>query len=106
MVARAFRRDARSVYRMTFVSPQRQTRALAEAFRQTTFSFRYLGEAEAAAVKAMRLLVVTPQAGDTVATLARTLPYGRFNEPFFRMLNDLGPGDRLPRGGPVKVVAA
>ncbi len=102
----AFRRDASSVYRMMFVTPTALTRQFAEAFRRTTWSFRYLGAEEAAAIKAMRLLVVETQPGDSVSTLARTLPFGRFNEPFFRMLNDLGPNDGLRAGQKIKVIAA
>ena len=102
----AFQRDARSVYRMMFITPARLTGRFQRGFRETTYSFRYLSPAEAADVRPMRLLVVAPRPGDTPESLARTLPFGRFNEAFFRMLNDLGPGDRLPGGGRIKVVAA
>lgn len=101
----AFRRDQSSVYRMTFITPSRQTKAFAEEIRRMTWSFRYLSPDEAAAVQPMRLLVVEAQPNDSVATLSGTLPFGRFNEAFFRMLNDLGPGGQVQATQRIKVIA-
>ena len=102
----AYRQDARSAYRMTFVTPQHLTSRFADAIRDSAWSFRYLSETEAASVHAMRLLVVRPQPRDSVDSLSRTLPFGQFNEAFFRMLNDLQPGESLPTVGSIKVVAS
>ena len=101
----AFRRDARSVYRMMFITPTRLTQRFARGFRETTWSFRYLSAAEAEEVRPLRLLVVTARPGDSAEQLARTLPFGRFNEPFFRMLNDMQPGERVSAARRIKVIA-
>jgi predicted Zn-dependent protease len=42
--------------------------------------------------------------GDSVATLASGLPFGRYNEAWFRVLNGLSPGQSPRAGDPVKVV--
>ena len=102
----AIRRDARSVYRFLFLSPASETQQLSRPFRETTYSFRVLTREEAARIHALRLLVVPVQRGDTVQTLAKTLPYERYNEAWFRMLNALKPGEALKAGQRIKVVAA
>jgi len=93
------------VYRMMFATPPNRTASLGEDLRRTSYSFRRISEAEAARVEPLRLRVVRPAGGATVADLARGLPYGRFNEDWFRVLNQLPPGQRPQAKGRVKVVA-
>lgn len=52
------------------------------------------------------MIVVPVSQGDQVARLASTLPYGRFNEEVFRLINDLGTGDRLTDRDQIKVVTS
>jgi len=56
-------------------------------------------------VLAKRLLVVTARPDDSIAGLARTLPYGRLNEDWFRILNDLAPHQTIKAKQRLKVVA-
>lgn len=102
----AIRGDGDSVFRFLFVTPPNLTARYAEDFRRTTYSFRRLSEAEASAIQGRRLVVVPVHPQDTVASLSRTMPFGRFNEQAFRILNDLRPGEPLPSSGHIKVVAA
>jgi predicted Zn-dependent protease len=99
-------RDARSVFRFLFLSPQARTPQLDLPFRETTYSFRTLDAREAATVRALRLNVRAARAGDRVADLASTLPYGRDNEDWFRVLNDLPPGAEPTPPRKLKVVGA
>ncbi|MCW8951925.1 MAG: M48 family metalloprotease [Rhodospirillales bacterium] len=100
------RRSADQAYRLAFVTPSRLTAGLNAEFRRTTYSFRELTQEEAGKIHAMRLLVVPVRSGDTIKTLAGGMPYGRFNDDAFRVLNDLSPEQALTPGGPVKIVVS
>jgi predicted Zn-dependent protease len=101
----AIRRDAASAYRFLFLTPASESQRLSQGLRETTYSFRTLSAAEAGRIRAHRLLVVPAQPGDTVQGLAKTLPYDAYNEAWFRVLNDLKPGQPLPAKRRIKVVA-
>jgi len=101
----AIRRDAGSVYRFLFVTPASEAQRLSRPLRETTYSFRTLTQAEASRIQALRLLIVPARKGDTIAALAKTLPYDKYNEAWFRLLNDLQPGQGLTAGQRIKVVA-
>jgi predicted Zn-dependent protease len=101
----AIRRDAKSVYRFLFATPADQSQKLSRPLRETTYSFRTLTQAEAARIKALRLLIVQARQGDTISALAKTLPYDKYNAAWFRLLNDMKPGDVLKAGERIKVVA-
>lgn len=101
----AIRRDAGSVFRFLFMSPANQAQRLSRPFRETTYSFRNLTRDEAAKIHALRLLVVPAQKGDTISALAKSLPYDRYNDAWFRLLNDLQAGQGLQAGQRMKVVA-
>ncbi len=91
-------------YRMLFITPARLSQSLSADLRATTYSFRRIDDAEVASVKPLRIVITPTRAGDTVASLARSLPYGRFNEDWFRVLNDLQPGQEFKVGDTVKIV--
>jgi len=93
------------VYRFLFAVPSRLGNAMNGALRDTTYSFRRMDDAEAAAVKPLRIIIAQARAGDSVESLSRSLPYGRFNAAWFRLLNDLQPGQDVTAGQMVKVVA-
>ena len=102
----AIRGDGDQVFRLLFVSPAGQTAALSEPFRRTTYSFRRLTPSEASSIRARRLIVAPVYAGDTVEALARTMPFGTFNERAFRVLNDMTQRDLLQPGQNIKIIAA
>ncbi len=102
----AIRRNAQSVYRMLFVNPAKDSPNLAPGFKETTYSFRRLSQAEASKIKPLRLLVVPANKSQSIGGLSKNLPYGKYNESWFRVLNDLKPNDRLPSNRRLKVVAA
>jgi predicted Zn-dependent protease len=94
------------VYRFMFVAPARVSGALNPGFRETTYSFRRIDAEEEAAARPLRIVVAPVRAGDTVADLSRSLPYDTFNESWFRLLNDLAPGQELTIGRQVKIVVS
>jgi len=100
----AIRVDLQTIYRFTILTPPAQTAKLAEGLRRMTYSFRTLSAQEAAALKPLRLQVVQVRPGDTVASLAARTPFAALREERFRVLNGLGPDDRLTAGQKVKLV--
>lgn len=100
----AVRYDPGTVYRFVFVTPPALTDRLATELQRTTYSFRKLSEREAAALRPQRLRVVTVQPGDSVASLARRLPFDNLREERFRVLNGLRPGQEVRPGDRVKIV--
>jgi len=101
----AIRRDGNEVYRFMFLTNPTHTRTLSTPLRRTTYSFRELSVAEAARVRPLELIVTYVRPGETVSDLSRGLPYEEFNEDWFRVLNDLDPGERLKVDQIVKMVA-
>ncbi|MDO8840668.1 MAG: M48 family metalloprotease [Parvibaculum sp.] len=92
------------VYRfLTGTLPQTGTRHDA-ALQGLVMSFRKISPAEAAAVKPLRLRVVTVRPGDTAASLGRRMVYSDFQAERFRVLNGLGAGDEPRPGTLVKLV--
>jgi predicted Zn-dependent protease len=100
----AIRFDADTVFRFLFLTKPEQTAALARELRETTYSFRRLTPAEAARLRPQSIRIVAVRSGDTVAKLAAKMPFPDFREERFRVLNGLGPGDRLTPGQHVKII--
>jgi len=103
LVAIRFARD--QIYRFLFLTSPDQTASFDEDFRRTTFSFRRLSTAEAAALKPLRIRVVTVRAGDTQESFARRMTVDDFPLERFRVLNGLGAGDALAPGRRIKIVS-
>ena len=100
----AIRYDDKAVYRMLFVTPAKLTDSLSRPLRETTYSFRKLSAAEAAAVKPWRLVRHTVRPGETAATLAARMPFADYRLERFLVFNGLSEGSTLPAGGTVKIV--
>ena len=79
------------------------TATLADELKRTTYSLRPLSNAEAAALKPLRIRVVRVRPGDTVASLAARMAFPDHKEERFRVLNGLAASDGLP-AGLVKIV--
>jgi predicted Zn-dependent protease len=102
----ALSHDRGSVFRLLFLSPPATTRRLREPFQRMTYSFKRLSQAQAEAVKPLRLRVRPARNQDRVRNLASTLPYGPQNENWFRVLNDLGPGAEPQNRQKLKIVSS
>src|SRR3546814_6710290 len=70
----ALRYNADTIYRFIFASASNRTAALNLPFRETTYSFRRLSDAEAAALKPRRLQIYEVQPGDSPAKIAARMP--------------------------------
>jgi predicted Zn-dependent protease len=92
------------VYRFIFAA-KAMTAPADKAFRASIFTFRRMSLKEAAEIKPLRVKIVTVGAHDTVETLARRMAVGDHRLERFRVLNGLGPKDRVKPGERVKIVA-
>ena len=100
----AYRADPGTIYRFLFLTPPGGTRSLSTELRRTTYSFRLLSVAEAAQLRPHKLRVVTVAPGDTVESLARSLPYTDHQVERFEILNGIGRDERLRPGRKLKTV--
>ncbi|HXV23646.1 MAG TPA: M48 family metalloprotease [Alphaproteobacteria bacterium] len=98
------RYDASTVYQFLFATPPDRADRYNQAFRETTYSFRKLSQAEASGLKPQRVQVVTVGSGDTVASLAGRMAVDDLAEERFRLLNGLEGDERLERGQKVKII--
>ncbi|MGB0921328.1 MAG: M48 family metalloprotease [Alphaproteobacteria bacterium] len=100
----AYRVGRDSVHRFLMMAPSRAFASMAESFRRATYSYRKLGDTEAANLKPYRLRVVTVRRGDTVRSLAARMPFQSHNEDRFLVLNGLRRGAAVQAGQRVKIV--
>ncbi|MEA2988592.1 MAG: hypothetical protein QOG83_1303 [Alphaproteobacteria bacterium] len=91
------------VYRFIFAT-KRMTADVDRTFRDSVGSFRRMTAAEAAAAKPLRLRIVTVGEGDTVERLAGRMAMPDRALERFRVINGLGPNDRVRPGDAVKIV--
>ena len=96
--------DEETLYRFLFATPPSVTQSLSVDLRRTTYSFRRLSAAEAAAIKPNRLRIHTVRRGETVSALAARMPFSDLPEKRFLTLNGLAPGAGLKAGQKVKLV--
>lgn len=82
------------------ITPAGQSNVFSSMFQ----SMRRINAADAAAVKARRVEVVTVKSGDTVASLANRMAFTNSQEARFRVLNGLAASDTVPAGQKVKIV--
>jgi predicted Zn-dependent protease len=102
----AIQMDQQTMYRFLFITPPQQTSAMTTPFRQTTYSFRKMTAQEIASLKPYRLRVHTVRAGETVASLAATIPGEDFAEERLRLLNGLQSNEELRPGQKIKLISA
>lgn len=99
----AIRERPERIYRFLFVTPPAATGRLATELQRTTYSFHRLSGDEAAAIRPLRIQVVSVGQGDTAQSLA-----ARMDTPLpletFRVINGLAAGDRLEFGREVKLI--
>ena len=91
------------VYRFIFAT-KRMTAEADHAFRESVGTFRRMTLAESQAAKPLHIKIVTVASGDTVERLASRMAIADRAVERFRVLNGLGPNDRLSAGDQVKIV--
>ena len=100
----AIRGSEGRIFRLAFISAPEMTARLSAEFRRTTWSFRRISEAEARAIKPLKVRVVTVKDGDTALGLSARMPLGKFNRRWFETMNRNALGRGLAAGGAVKTV--
>jgi predicted Zn-dependent protease len=100
----AIKTGPRTISRFLFVTTPALIGRYGAGFRDTTFSFRRLSEAERRALRPYRIAVVRAGAGDTVESLAARLPFPDHREERLRVLNGLEPAQTLEPGQSVKLL--
>ncbi len=100
----AVRFSPRIIYRFVLITPSRPPRALAEALKRTTYSFRRLSAAEAAALSEKSISIVQIGVGDTVEVLAGRMAFPDLQRERFEVLNGLSEGKSPFVGEAVKLI--
>nr|WP_139112573.1 M48 family metalloprotease [Hoeflea olei] len=91
------------IYRFLTAAPQGSTELEATA-AVVRASFEKMSAAEIAALKPLRIRIVTVGAGDTIASLSARMRGVERKVDLFRLLNALSPGEALVPGQRVKIV--
>jgi predicted Zn-dependent protease len=91
------------VYRFIFAT-KRMAPEVDRAFRESVATFRRMTLAESQAAKPLHLKVATVERGDTVEKIAGLMATPDRPVERFRVLNGLGPNDRVSPGDLVKIV--
>jgi predicted Zn-dependent protease len=91
------------VYRFIFAS-KRTAAEIDRAFRESVNTFRRMTLTESEAAKPLHLKIATVERGDTVEKLAAMMATTDRPVERFRVLNGLGPNDRVNPGDLVKIV--
>jgi predicted Zn-dependent protease len=91
------------VYRFIFAA-KRMTAEVDHAFRESVGTFRRMTLAESQAAKPLHIKVVTVAPGETIERLASRMAIADRAVERLRVLNGLGPNDRLSPGDQVKIV--
>lgn len=101
----AIRTDPTTIYRFRFLTPVKLLSELGPGNLRTLQSFRTLTATEAAALKPLRIRVVTVKKGDSIATLANRMAFERYQAERFSVLNGLEKDAKLVAGQRVKIIA-
>lgn len=100
----AIRAAPATIYRFRFLTPTNLLSKLGAGNLRTLESFRLLTAAEAAALKPLRVHLITVKKGQTVDALAGKMAFERYRVERFSVLNGIAPGADLSPGQRVKVV--
>lgn len=92
------------VYRFIFANSA-QSDAFMRAAASVVASFRQMSNDERNGIEPLHIKVVTVRRGENVTSLARRMDTGGDEEALFRVINALGPGDRVRAGDQVKLVS-
>lgn len=100
----AIRVEAGVIYRFLFISPSAMTPRLSEGMRGITYSFRMVGEKEAAQLQPLRIRIVSAGKSDTLSGLASQCGFTDHAVRRFSVLNDLDGQTAIEPGHIVKLV--
>tara|TARA_R110002072_G_scaffold19040_4_gene70539 strand:- start:2074 stop:3609 length:1536 start_codon:yes stop_codon:yes gene_type:complete len=96
--------DDTSLFRFLFVTPVSQTKALSADLRRTSYSFKKLTAAQAAALTPYRIKIRTADDSTSLSAEAQMLPFSDHQEDRFRVLNGLDSAKDLQPGQLFKTI--
>ncbi|HSR55466.1 MAG TPA: M48 family metalloprotease [Alphaproteobacteria bacterium] len=97
-------RRGKNMFQFLFLQPGAGDDALLDLARRTAQTFEDVSEREAASWRPYRIRLQRVIPGDTVNHLARRMAVDRLKVEHFRVINALGPKDRLESGRLVKII--
>lgn len=100
----AYRYDAGHAYHFILISTPEATSSYRGAFNSLIGSFRKMGATEAAAIKPLRIKVITVQSGDSISGLAGRMAVDNYKVELFKVLNGLEDSENIRVGQRVKIV--
>jgi predicted Zn-dependent protease len=98
--------DHDTMFRFQIAIPQGATTDLLDELKRTTYSLRRLTDKERQSLKAHQLKIIRAEPGDTVASIAKDMPYADYQEVRFRVLNGLRAGEEVRAGQSYKMIVA
>jgi predicted Zn-dependent protease len=98
------RHPAGVVYEFLFLTAPGAAAKYDTAFMQTAQSFQQIPASEGSKYRPQRIRIVTVKSGDTVASLSSRMVMSEGKEEWFRVLNELQPGEQPRVGRLVKIV--
>jgi len=100
----AIRYDSQHIYRFVFIAMPAAMQRLAAALQRTTYSFKRLSPAEAAALRPKRLKIAAVTPSDSIAGFSARMAFEDFREERFVTLNGLAANRPLSDRDRVKIV--
>ena len=100
----AIQAEQNRFYRFLLAAPGGVSDDLWRGFHETVHSFRSLTRQDRSALRPYRLVTHRVRRGETVASLAETLPFANDRIERFRVMNGLAGGEALRAGQIVKLV--
>lgn len=91
--------------RFQIAIPNGASQSTIDELKRSSYSFRKLSNNQKNSLKANRLRIITAKSGDTIASLARRMPFSTAQEERFRVLNGLLPNEALVAGRKYKTVS-
>lgn len=91
-------------FRFQMAIPRGASAVQLDGLKRMTYSLRRLSVEEKNSIRPYKLRVITARAGDTAAGLARTMPFDRYKEERFSIMNAIPQGRNVMAGHRYKVV--
>ncbi|MFK7840604.1 MAG: M48 family metalloprotease [Bdellovibrionales bacterium] len=91
--------------RFQIAIPKRASSATLENLKRASYSFDRLTQSEKNKLSPNRIHIVTAKSGNTIASMARNLPFSDNREDRFRVLNALLPNEKLVAGRKYKTIS-
>ena len=100
----AIQGDADKIFRLVFLTPTDAFDQMADGLKRMTYSVKRLTDAEAEAVKPLRIQVETTVSGDTPESLSHRMAVDEFNLEWFDLINTNNRKDDYSEGERVKLI--